>query len=227
MQTEIWRVRARRVPPVNFTQQIGILCSNHLTPDVRIANIAAMNNHHETVVKSRNDSFWGNVFRKRSDDEADILRTLKQVPLFSNMARPELREFEKLIHRRNFKAGETIFWEGEPGVGMYIIQKGVVSISKYFPQEERKELAVLKDGEFFGELALLDESPRSATALAKEATKILGLFRPDLFSLLDRKPRLGNKFLFQLALIIGERLKHNNSEMQKLRAQLDRSDVIL
>lgn len=186
-----------------------------------------MNNHHETAVKARNDSFWGNVFRKRSDDQADILRTLKQVPLFSNMARPELREFEKLIHRRNFKAGETIFWEGEPGVGMYIIQKGVVSISKYFPQEERKELAVLKDGEFFGELALLDESPRSATALAKEATKILGLFRPDLFSLLDRKPRLGNKFLFQLALIIGERLKHNNSEMQKLRAQLDRSDVIL
>lgn len=186
-----------------------------------------MNNNHDSVIEKRNDSFWGNVFRKKNDDEDDVLRTLKQVPLFGNMTDSELREFEKLIHRRHFKAGETIFWEGEPGVGMYIIQNGEVSISKYFPQEERKVLAVLQNGEFFGELALLDESPRSATALAKDATKILGLFRPDLFSLLERKPRLGNKFLFQLALIIGERLKHNNSEMQKLRAQLDRSDIIL
>ncbi len=186
-----------------------------------------MNNHHDAVATPRNDSFWGNIFRKKSDDEADVMRTLEQVPLFANMNDSELREFEKLIHRRNFKAGETIFWEGEPGVGMYIIQAGEVSISKYFPQEERKVLAVLKNGEFFGELALLDESPRSATAIAKETTKILGLFRPDLFSLLERRPRLGNKFLFQLALIIGDRLKHNNSEMQKLRAQLDRSDIIL
>ena len=186
-----------------------------------------MNNHPDSTDNKTSDSFWGNVFRKKSDDEDDVLRTLKQVPLFSNMTDSELREFEKLIHRRHFKIGETIFWEGEPGVGMYIIQNGEVSISKYFPQEERKTIAVLQNGEFFGELALLDESPRSATALAKQATKILGLFRPDLFSLLERKPRLGNKFLFQLALIIGDRLKHNNSEMQKLRAQLDRSDIIL
>ncbi len=187
-----------------------------------------MNNNHDTAIANpRRDSFWDNIFRKKADDEDDVLRTLKQVPLFANMNGAELREFEKLIHRRNFKAGETIFWEGEPGVGMYIIQTGEVSISKYFPQEERKVLAVLQNGEFFGELALLDESPRSATAIAKDATKILGLFRPDLFNLLERKPRLGNKFLFQLALIIGERLKHNNSEVQKLRAQLDRSDIIV
>ena len=63
--------------------------------------------------------------------------------------------------------------------------------------------------------------------LAKEEAKILGLFRPDLFSLLDRKPRLGSKFLFQLALIIGERLKYTNSEMQKLRAQIDRADLVV
>lgn len=189
--------------------------------------IAAMNNDHPPTSMPASDSVWGNIFGKKSGDAADIRHVLRQVPLFANMNNGELREFEKIIHRRSFKAGETIFWEGEPGVGMYIIQHGGVTISKYFSQEERKVLAVLKAGEFFGELALLDESPRSATALAKEETKILGLFRPDLFSLLDRKPRLGNKFLFQLALIIGERLKHTNSEMQKLRTQLDRADLVV
>ncbi len=186
-----------------------------------------MNNDHPTSAAKASDSVWGNIFGKKAGDAEDILHVLRQVPLFANMNNGELREFEKIIHRRSFKAGETIFWEGEPGVGMYIIQHGNVTISKYFSAEERKVLAVLNAGEFFGELALLDESPRSASAMAKEETKILGLFRPDLFSLLDRKPRLGNKFLFQLALIIGDRLKHTNSEMQKLRAQLDRADLVV
>lgn len=186
-----------------------------------------MNKDHPPVPAEAPDTLWGNIFGKKNGEAEDIRQVLRQVPLFGNMNAGELREFEKIIHRRSFKAGETIFWEGEPGVGMYIIQRGSVTISKYFSTEERKVLALLQAGEFFGELALLDESPRSATAIAKEETKILGLFRPDLFSLLDRKPRLGNKFLFQLALIIGERLKYTNSEMQKLRAQIDRADLVV
>ncbi|MDZ7291095.1 MAG: cyclic nucleotide-binding domain-containing protein [candidate division KSB1 bacterium] len=170
---------------------------------------------------------WGNIFKTKSDDEEGILTTLRLVPLFANMSDGELREFEKLIHRRTFKANETIFWEGEPGVGMYIIQRGTVAIFKHAPGEGREELATLRNGEFFGELALLDESPRSATAVAKEPSDIIGLFRPDLFELLERKPRLGNKFLFQLALIIGDRLKNTNVEMQALRAQLDKSGIIV
>src|SRR5262245_191476 len=157
-----------------------------------------MTTDHSKAPVQAPDTLWGNIFGKKNGASEDIRHVLRQVPVFGNMNSGELREFEKIIHRRSFKAGETIFWEGEPGVGMYIIQHGSVTISKYFSTEERKVLAMLHAGEFFGELALLDESPRSATAIAKEETKILGLFRPDLFSLLDRKPRLGSKFLFQL-----------------------------
>jgi len=185
-----------------------------------------LNQNGKTRIAAR-DSFWSNIFKKKNDEGEDILSTLRDVPLFSNMSEGELREFEKLIHRRQFKGGETIFWEGEPGVGMYVIQHGAVNILKHAPSEEREVLAVLHDGEFFGELALLDESPRSASAIAKEPARILGLFRPDLFGLLERKPRLGCKFLFQLALIIGERLKHSNFEMQNLRSQVDRTDIIV
>jgi CRP-like cAMP-binding protein len=183
------------------------------------------NNHPENApVKS---AIWANIFKKRVEEDEDILNTLRLVPLFADMTAGELREFEKIIHRRTFKANETIFWEGEPGVGMYIIQHGTVSIIKHVQGQEREELAALRDGEFFGELALLDETPRSATAIAKQPTQIIGLFRPDLFELLERKPRLGNKFLFQLALIVGERLKNSNAEMQALRAQLDKAEIIV
>ncbi|MFQ5710135.1 MAG: cyclic nucleotide-binding domain-containing protein [bacterium] len=172
------------------------------------------------------DALWGNLFKRDLNEQESILSTLKKVPLFKDMRKSELKEFDKIIHRRHFKAEETIFWEGEPGVGMYIVQDGLVAIYKNAAGEEREELAQLSRREFFGELALLDESPRSATAVALEDSRILGLFRPDLMELIERKPTLGNKFLLHLALLIGERLKRTNEELQAVWSKLDASQVI-
>lgn len=172
------------------------------------------------------DAVWGNIFKKKASEEETTMAILKRVPLFKDMKKSSLKEFEKLLHRRTYKADEAIFWEGEPGVGMYIVQEGTVAIYKGSSENEREELAKLAQGEFFGELALLDESPRSATAMALEDSKILGLFRPDLLELIDRKPRLGNQLLFNLSLLIGERLKHTNDELQTLWDKLEDTKVI-
>lgn len=172
------------------------------------------------------DAVWGNIFKKKVSEEETTIAILKRVPLFKKMKKSSLKEFEKLLHRRTYKADEAIFWEGEPGVGMYVVQAGTVAIYKGTSENEREELAKLAHGEFFGELALLDESPRSATAVALEDSTILGLFRPDLLELIDRKPRLGNKLLFNLSLLIGERLKHTNEELQTLWDKLEDSKVI-
>ncbi|MFQ5641965.1 MAG: cyclic nucleotide-binding domain-containing protein [bacterium] len=172
------------------------------------------------------DSIWRNVFNSDLNQKETIFSILKKIPLFKGMGKSELREFDRIIHRRRFKEEETIFWEGEPGVGMYIVQEGSVAIYQKSGHTEKEVLARLNRGEFFGELALLDESPRSATATALEDSKILGLYRPDLMSLIERKPRLGNKFLFQLAMLIGERLKHTNKELQTLWNKLEDSKVI-
>jgi CRP-like cAMP-binding protein len=172
------------------------------------------------------DAFWGNIFRKPSGQKETVLVIMRRVPFFNGLTKSGLLEFQKLIHERTYRADETIFWEGEPGVGMYIVLEGQVGIFKEQGMQQREELARLQRGEFFGELALLDESPRSATAVAMEQSTILGLFRPDLMELIERKPRLGNKLLFNLAELIGERLKHTNSELQALWDRLEDSKVI-
>ncbi len=151
---------------------------------------------------------WKNVFKKATKEvENNTLDVLKAVPILSDLSKNELKEFERIIHQRCYKPNENIFWEGEPGVGMYIIQKGTVKIYKVLPDMKSKEMAILKSGDFFGELALLDELPRSASAVAMETCHILGLFRPELFDVFERKPKLGLKVITKLAQIIGNRLR--------------------
>jgi len=124
-----------------------------------------------------------------------------------------------MVNHRRYKPDENIFWEGEPGVGMYIIQKGTVKIYKMLPDGNDKELALLRDGDFFGEMALLDESPRSASSVALETSHILVLYRPEFFDILERKPKLGLKVMTKLAQIIGNRLRIANTELQSLCAK--------
>ncbi|MCA9731813.1 MAG: cyclic nucleotide-binding domain-containing protein [Deferribacteres bacterium] len=139
----------------------------------------------------------------------------------------ELSEFNKIVHIRYFKVDEPIFWEGEPGVGMYIVKSGSVAVCKITAEKRKEELAILRHGDFFGELALIDEGPRTATCIAHENSEIIGLFRPDLMKLLERKPRLGNKFLFRLSILLGKRLVKLNKENKELRSQLENSQILL
>jgi CRP-like cAMP-binding protein len=172
------------------------------------------------------DGFWGNIFRKAKSDENNVLSILKVVPILDGLSKDELKEFERIVHRRHYEPSENIFWEGEPGVCMYIIQNGTVKIYKTLPDGNDKELATLKNGDFFGELALLEESPRSASAIALEKCHILGLFRPELFDILERKPRLGLKVTTKLAQMIGNRLRITNTELQSLCAKLHKPEKL-
>ena len=172
------------------------------------------------------DGFWGNIFRVPAGKESNELSLLKTVPILGGLSGYELKEFKRIIHHRRYEPDENIFWEGEPGVGMYIIQKGTVKIYKMLPDGNDKELALLKDGDFFGELALLDESPRSASSVALETSHILGLYRPEFFDILERKPKLGLKVTTKLAQMIGNRLRIANTELQPLCAKFHKPEKL-
>ncbi|MBN1348255.1 cyclic nucleotide-binding domain-containing protein [candidate division KSB1 bacterium] len=173
------------------------------------------------------NGLWGNIFHAHEEAGIDILQTLKGVPIFRELKSSEIREFERIIHHRYYKANETIFWEGEPGVGMYIIQHGDVGIFRGKDTNAQEELARLSDGDFFGDMALLNEAPRSATAISLTESHILGLFRPDLFGLIERHPRLGNKVLVKLADMIARRLRQTNEELQEIRIKMNKKEILL
>jgi CRP-like cAMP-binding protein len=128
-----------------------------------------------------------------------------------------MRSVERILHRRIYKEKEVLFKEGDPGVGMYIIEKGRVNIVL---GTEEKLLASLSNGEFFGEIALLSEIPRTATAVAVMESSILGLFQSDLFGLLETNPGMGNKILLKLAQMIADRLRFSNIENQQLKEKI-------
>lgn len=166
------------------------------------------------------DPFWANIFPNLKAKEKSEHEILWQIPLFSDCTRNELNVVLRFLHTREFKADEIIFEENKPGLGMYIILEGRVEI---FFKKDHKALAVLGRGEFFGEMALLHEAPRSASAKALEETKMFGLFQPDLFGLIENKPALGNKILLQLARMIAERLRLSNQENYQLKQKLSKN----
>ncbi len=162
---------------------------------------------------------WGSLLGLGSSgqngDEA-IPEVLRRIPIFEGLNKRELASVERILYRRNYEAEEVVFHQGDPGLGMYIIVHGTVLIRSEPP---RQPLAELRDGDFFGELALLDEQPRSATALAKAPTSLLGFFQPELFGLLDRHPRLGMKIVLGLARIIGRRLRAMDEQTEPCRRE--------
>ena len=146
---------------------------------------------------------------------------LSKIPVFENLKTKELRQVAGIVHRRQYVSGEYVFYQGDPGLGMYVVEQGEVSVLLIGNDSTKKELAVLKDGDFFGELSLLDESPRSASVIALSDANLIGFFRPDLFEIMEKSPGTGLKIVLKVAEMIGERLRNTNQELAKLRAELD------
>lgn len=164
------------------------------------------------------DAIWTNLFHNWQQTESKTVMTLKQVPIFKDLTKKEFLEVEKIIHERAYHPREIIFKRQAPGEAMYIIMAGEVEIYIEDLDGNKNVLAILEQGDFFGELALLDNETRSATAGSIGSSTLLVFSQTDLESLIDRKPGLGNKILLNLARVTGARLRKTNellAEAQK------------
>lgn len=154
--------------------------------------------------------FWGSITSKlKSSGTIDNIEVLKLCPIFSDLANKELKKVSVIIYERSYQAGEYLFEKGQPGTAMFIIKSGLVKV--VVPgHESEAELATIYPEDFLGELALLDDTPRSASARAAEKTEALALFREDLNELIESYPAIAVKIMRKLAIIIGHRLKASN-----------------
>jgi CRP/FNR family transcriptional regulator, cyclic AMP receptor protein len=136
------------------------------------------------------------LFRNTSDEVR--LRDLKELSLFKKLTTRELREVEELVHERSYQKDEVIFDEGDAGLGLFVVVSGrVKAVSSYAALKQLAPEA--GPGEFFGELALFEETRRTARVVALEPTVLVALFRAEFFSLLERDHGIGVKILFELS----------------------------
>jgi CRP-like cAMP-binding protein len=130
---------------------------------------------------------------------------LKSVALFKDLSLRDIRMVNNLLHERRYLADEVIFDEGEEGQGLFVVLSGHVKIAR--PDAASDFSIEFGPGSFFGEVALLDQSVRTAQARAMEDTLIVVLFRAEFFSLLKTHSAIASRISFQLARVLAARLR--------------------
>lgn len=146
------------------------------------------------------------------------VRRLQQIFLFRNLPERVLALVATLAQTETYKGGERIFEEGEPGDKFYLILEGRVRISKSIAGLGEEALAILGEGEYFGEMALIDDAPRSADAIADQSTTLSVIARQDFVDLLNRNKDLAYELLWGLVRTLSSRLRETNAKMTFLAA---------
>lgn len=113
---------------------------------------------------------------------------LESVNLFRSLAPDELRALRAITQERRFTAGSEIFREGDPGDGVFVLSDGLVEISGLVSGGARRVFSRLGPGEIFGEMAVIEHRPRSATASALKDTSVYFIPRDEMLALLQRLP---------------------------------------
>jgi len=157
---------------------------------------------------------WETLGRwKRSSPELDRIQFLKTVPFFDRLSNRQLKRVSDITFERIYEADELIFEEGQPVAALFLILDGKIAI-EICRESSTTRLAVLESGAFFGEMALLDDTPRSANARALEPTQTLALYRNDLNDLAHRDAKTACQIFRSLAGTIGDRLRLTNELVQ-------------
>lgn len=158
-------------------------------------------------MKQLSNALWSAITPKRSN--SSLIPILQKISIFEGLNNKELNFVARILHQRHYHPKELIFREGEAGNGMYIIHHGTVVI---YSEESQTEYAKLTEGLFFGELSLVDGAPRSASAKCSRDTELFGLFKPDLFKIIDQNPKAGTKILLNLSKVLSERLRNTSAQ---------------
>ena len=139
---------------------------------------------------------------------------LKKIPLFANLTADHLAKISAIAAQKTAKANERIFQEGEVGTEMFIIAQGKVRISKMVPGVGEEALAILEPGSYSGEMALIDDTPRSADATAHLACNLLVIRKADLEELMFLHKDLAYELLWTFVRTLSARLRETNDKIK-------------
>ncbi len=146
----------------------------------------------------------------------DIL-VLRDLTVFKDMSTDQLAVVQPYLKKREFREDDVVFREGDPGDGMYFILSGYVSVLAELSGDERgRRLATFAKGVFFGDMAVLEGEPRSATVRAETGTTTLFLSTDDFAQLTEKEPLVASQMLLGIARELSYRLRTTSAEVRAL-----------
>lgn len=137
-----------------------------------------------------------------------IINLMRALPLFDGLGDGELRKVARLFKQKLYQPGEQVFKKGDDGHESYIVVRGQVDICM---EGSPRPVATIANGQIFGELALLDGSPRAARAVSKQPTVMLVIERAAFLELIQREPHLGLVIIRNIAGDISSKLRRANA----------------
>lgn len=149
--------------------------------------------------------FWENIFRPKDDTVTEVCNLWSSTPLFKDIPQSYIRRLVKNMHPRVYTKNEHIFTTGDIGAGAVLIKSGTINI-----MAGNQVLATLEKGDFFGEVALVVDEPRTADAVAVTDCELIFFLRPDLEEWIHSQPKQGAQLMINLSRVIAGRLRHAN-----------------
>src|SRR3970282_2081565 len=150
--------------------------------------------------------------RERGEAIQVTAELFRQVPLFSGLADEDLESLISVATRRKFPKDAVIFFEHDLGDALFMILSGRVKVTILSDDGREIILSVLGEKDFFGEMSLLDNEPRSATAIAMEDTEVVILHQKEFLSIVEKRPRI----LVLLLAVLSSRLRKANHQIGSL-----------
>ena len=151
----------------------------------------------------------------RSEEHFDDLLFFRGIPVFQGLSARNLGRIMQAMQRRQYRTGEVLFTEGQVGRAVFIVRSGQVELARTLPEGHRRSLGVLGPGQIFGEMALLEQLPRSATATVIEGGEICLLYTATLDSLIRGHPVIGARIMRNIAVMLSALLRKTNRELEK------------
>ena len=144
----------------------------------------------------------------RSEELALKLEVLKGMPLFRYLTYKELVRVMNITESRDFAPGDRIFKDGDAGDDMFVLLRGKVRLHK-----GDATIAGLGKGAHFGEMALVDKSPRSLSATAEDRSRLLAIRRKEFYEIIKKEPALSVKLLWSFVQVLAERLRKTTADL--------------
>ncbi len=148
------------------------------------------------------------------EEKMERLLVLRKVPLFAHMTLEQLEAINQLVTEEQYLAGEMIFQEGDVGGELYLLVEGEVSVVKNHGEPGEVKLATLNGVSYFGEMAILDDEPRSASVLVSKDARVLALKGDRLKELVLQMPEIA----FEIFKVLTARLRSSDQRLAKVTA---------